>query len=246
MALPIKFAFLAGGIAGKTSLILSFKAIAYVENNINNITIEENFSANVTRKGKNVSLDITEIGGQFLFDMYNHVSWHKLNHLFESMDVIVILFSLVEGTSTPDSPYGVSELYTEYFYSGSTKPIVLVGTMSDRREERTITYCQGLAKATEIGAFKYLECSSKNMEGVTQVFKFWLHKDATKEDKIENLVASIQSFKGNKEDLDDQIISLLKEEAEIFAFTSLDFYYIFTKGLNKVAMLNMMDGIPFF
>ena len=157
MALPIKCAFLAGGIAGKTSLILSFKAIAYVENNINNITIEDNFSANVTRKGRNVSLDITEIGGHFLLDCYDHVSSQAslwLNHICESMDVIVILFSLVEGTSTSlcDS---VSELCTEYVDSGSTKPIVLVGTMSDRREERVITYSKGLAKAVEIGAFKY-------------------------------------------------------------------------------------------
>ena len=28
----------------------------------------------------------------------------------------------------------------------------------------------GLAKAAEFGDFKYLECSSKNMEGVTDVF----------------------------------------------------------------------------
>ena len=143
-----------GGAGGKTSLILSYKENAYVEL-ICQPTIENNYSANVTRKGKKFNLAITDTSG---CEAYSGM-WSSY---FESTDVVVILFSLRDSSSLS----GV----LEHVDNESTKPIVLVGTKLDLKKERAISYHQGLAKAMEIGAFKYLECSSKSMKGVTEVF----------------------------------------------------------------------------
>ena len=62
-------------------------------------------------------------------------------------------------------------------------PIVLVGTKLDLREDKDtieklrqkhqrgpITYEDGIQKAKEIGAYKYLECSALTQKGLKQVF----------------------------------------------------------------------------
>ena len=73
--------------------------------------------------------------------------------------------------------------YPEVSHHCAKVPIVLVGTKLDLREDKEtvdklrqkhkcgpITYEQGLAKAKEINAFKYLECSALTQKGLKQVF----------------------------------------------------------------------------
>lgn len=73
--------------------------------------------------------------------------------------------------------------YPEVTHHCANVPLVLVGTKLDLRDDKEtadklmqkykcgpITYEQGLAKAKEINAFKYLECSALTQKGLKQVF----------------------------------------------------------------------------
>lgn len=70
--------------------------------------------------------------------------------------------------------------YPEVMHYCPGVPVILVGTKIDLREdkevlsqlneERPITCEEGLAKAKEIRAVKYMECSSLMQKGVKQVF----------------------------------------------------------------------------
>ena len=72
--------------------------------------------------------------------------------------------------------------YPEVTHYCPQKPIILVGTKLDLREDKEtlqvlrqrqmspISYPQGLAMAKEIGAVKYVECSALTHQGLKQVF----------------------------------------------------------------------------
>jgi GTPase SAR1 family protein len=71
---------------------------------------------------------------------------------------------------------------TEIKHHAPNTPIILVGTKLDLREDpktvadlaakrmAPITYGQGLTRAKEIGAMKYLECSALTQKGLKNVF----------------------------------------------------------------------------
>jgi Ras family protein A len=62
-------------------------------------------------------------------------------------------------------------------------PIILVGCKKDLREDprtieelkktgqKPVSYEEGLTVAQKIGAYKYLECSAKKLDGVKEVFE---------------------------------------------------------------------------
>ena len=52
------------------------------------------------------------------------------------------------------------------------KPFILVGTKTDLRDEHgQVTLDEGKAKAMELGAFDYVECSAYDDIGVSEVFQ---------------------------------------------------------------------------
>lgn len=75
----------------------------------------------------------------------------------------------------------ISQWYPEVLHFCPTTPIILCGLKSDLRNKRTciellktqgltpVTQQQGKSVATKMGA-KYMECSSKEMTGVHEIF----------------------------------------------------------------------------
>ena len=89
-------------------------------------------------------------------------------------------FSIV----SPDSFENIStKWYAEVSHHCPNVPVILVGTKLDLREDRDtterlrekglapITSKQGMAKAKQINAVKYLECSALTQQGLQNVFE---------------------------------------------------------------------------
>lgn len=97
---------------------------------------------------------------------------------YRHADVFLCCFSII----SPPSFESISRKWLPEINQRSQSPIILVGTKADRREDKRtlqrlkkhnqmpITSEQAIAKQVEIGAVKYLECSSLSNTGVTEVF----------------------------------------------------------------------------
>jgi Ras-related C3 botulinum toxin substrate 1 len=98
---------------------------------------------------------------------------------YPQTDVFLLCFSII----SPSSFENVSaKWYPEVSHHCPNTPIILVGTKLDLRDDREtierlrekglapITYEQGMAKAKEVNAVKYLECSALTQKGLKNVF----------------------------------------------------------------------------
>ena len=90
--------------------------------------------------------------------------------IYQDTDVFVICFDLKNASWVHDWMNEVRQRRE------NKAPIILVGTKSDLRSKvgrrnKYVTYKQGVHLAKDIGAVKYLECSSKNNEGLEATFQ---------------------------------------------------------------------------
>jgi Ras-related C3 botulinum toxin substrate 1 len=115
---------------------------------------------------------IRDTAGQEDYDRLRPLSYPQT-------DVFLLCFSII----SPSSFENVSaKWYPEVSHHCPNTPILLVGTKLDLREDKEtierlrekglapITYEQGMAKAKEINAVKYLECSALTQKGLKNVF----------------------------------------------------------------------------
>lgn len=91
----------------------------------------------------------------------------------------------------------LGQWYPEVFHFCPTTPVILLGLKSDLRYKKTciellksqgltpVTTEQGHAVAVKMGAF-YMECSSKEMQGVDEVFETAVNIVLTAEQEIES------------------------------------------------------------
>ena len=123
--------------------------------------------------GQPINLGIWDTSGQEDYPRLRPLSYPQT-------DVFLIVFSV----SNIESFENVSDLALEIRQHCPKVPIILVGTRLEQRDDNAvierlrtkqqrspITYEEGLAKAKEIDAVTYVECSAYTGENVKTVFK---------------------------------------------------------------------------
>ena len=135
-------------------------------------TVFENYITHIEHKGKSVELALWDTAGQEEYDRLRPLSYPETDLLF-------VCFAI----DCPNSLENVlDKWYPEVLHFCPTTPIILCGLKSDLRSKRTciellktqgltpVTQQQGKAVAQKMGAM-YMECSSKEMSGVHEIFE---------------------------------------------------------------------------
>ncbi|EEY15264.1 GTP-binding protein RHO1 [Verticillium alfalfae VaMs.102] len=172
-----KLVIIGDGACGKTSLLsvftLGYFPTHYVSPPIAIPTVFENYVTDCRVDGKSVQLALWDTAGQEDYERLRPLAYSKAH-------VILIAFSV----DTPDSLDNVKHKWIEEASRLCPDvPIMLVGLKKDLREDPVaieemrkkslpfVTTAQGDSVAREVGARKYLECSSLSGEGVDDVFE---------------------------------------------------------------------------
>lgn len=161
----IKLVVVGDGAVGKTCLLTT-----YAENHFPNEyvpTVFDNFNTNVVLDGQHVNLNLWDTAGQEEYDRLRLLSYPQT-------DVVIICFNVV----TPQSLKNVSNKWIlEVREHIPNKPILLVATQKDRRDEVMpadpghITTAQGQKVADDLNLSKFIETSAlKDQEGLKVVF----------------------------------------------------------------------------
>ncbi|XP_045172480.1 ras-like GTP-binding protein RHO [Mercenaria mercenaria] len=170
-AIRKKLVIVGDGACGKTCLLMVFSKDHFPEFYVP--TVFENYVADIEVDGKQVELALWDTAGQEDYDRLRPLS-------YPDTDVILMCFSV----DSPDSLENIPEKWTpEVKHFCPNVPIILVGNKKDlkndeavrcelaKTKQEPVKYDDGRAMAERIGAFCYLECSAKNMDGVREVFE---------------------------------------------------------------------------
>ncbi|KAK0311434.1 RHO4 protein [Friedmanniomyces endolithicus] len=167
-----KFVVVGDGGCGKTCLLISYSQGYFPEKYVP--TVFENYITQVEHKqsGKGVELALWDTAGQEEYDRLRPLSYPETDLLF-------VCFAI----DCPNSLENVlDKWYPEVLHFCPTTPIILCGLKSDLRNKRNciellktqgltpVTQTQGKAVAQKMGAL-YMECSSKEMSGVHDIFE---------------------------------------------------------------------------
>ncbi|KAI1453454.1 Rho2 GTPase [Annulohypoxylon moriforme] len=166
-----KLVIIGDGACGKTSLLSVFTLGYFPTHYIP--TVFENYVTDCRVDGKSVQLALWDTAGQEDYERLRPLAYSKAH-------VLLIGFSI----ESPDSLDNVKHKWIEEATERCPGvPIILVGLKKDLRDDpvaveemrkkslKFVTERQGEQAAQEIGARKYLECSSLSGEGVDDVFE---------------------------------------------------------------------------
>ncbi|KAL9622115.1 MAG: hypothetical protein Q9160_003458 [Pyrenula sp. 1 TL-2023] len=149
-------------------------------------TVFENYITQTTHNptGKGVELALWDTAGQEEYDRLRPLSYPET-------DLLLVCFAI----DCPNSLENVMDKwYPEVLHFCPTTPLILVGLKSDLRSKRTciellktqgltpVTPEQGRSVAQRMGAL-YVECSSKEMKGVDEVFELAVHTAVSTEER---------------------------------------------------------------
>ena len=168
----IKCVVVGDGAVGKTCLLISYTTNSFPNEYIP--TVFDNYSANIMVDGCPYNLGLWDTAGQEDYDRLRPLS-------YPLTDVFMVCFSII---SPPSLENVTNKWYPEISHYSPNTPIVLVGTKLDLRDDvetierlRTkykcdvISYEQGLAKAKELTAYRYVECSALTHKNMKHVFE---------------------------------------------------------------------------
>ncbi|KAI1322094.1 ras-domain-containing protein [Xylariaceae sp. FL0255] len=171
-----KIVVVGDGGCGKTCLLISYSQGYFPEKYVP--TVFENYITYPTHQqsGKTVELALWDTAGQEEYDRLRPLSYPET-------DLIFVCFAI----DCPNSLDNVlDKWYPEVLHFCPYTPLILVGLKSDLREKRTciemlktqgltpVTTQQGMAVAKKMNA-QYMECSSKEMKGVDEIFDRAIH-----------------------------------------------------------------------
>jgi len=155
---------------GESSLLISYTTNAFPGEYLP--TVFDNYSANVMVDGQAVVISLWDTAGQEEYDRLRPLSYPQT-------DVFLVAFSIIEPYSFENVK---SKWWPEIQQHEPTVPIILCGTKSDLRNDQLIIQSlatkgmsivkpeEAQARAEEIGAVKYMECSALTQEGLKNVF----------------------------------------------------------------------------
>lgn len=160
-----KMVLLGDGACGKTSALNVFTRGFFPT--VYEPTVFENYVHDIFVDNVHMELSLWDTAGQEEFDRLRALS-------YEDTHVIMLCFSV----DSPDSFENVASKWVEEISENCPGvKMVLTALKCDLRKDEdlndnpnAITFEQGLAKAKEIGAVKYLECSAVQNRGIRETF----------------------------------------------------------------------------
>ncbi|KAB8077139.1 small GTPase superfamily [Aspergillus leporis] len=160
-----KMVLLGDGACGKTSALNVFTRGFFPT--VYEPTVFENYVHDIFVDNVHMELSLWDTAGQEEFDRLRALS-------YEDTHVIMLCFSV----DSPDSFENVASKWVDEISENCPGvKMVLTALKCDLRKDEfenpnpnAITYEQGLAKAKEIGAVKYLECSAVQNRGIMETF----------------------------------------------------------------------------
>ncbi|CAD6563986.1 MAG: Rho GTPase [Alectoria sarmentosa] len=193
-----KFVVVGDGGCGKTCLLISYSQGYFPEKYVP--TVFENYLSHTEHKpsGKTVELALWDTAGQEEYDRLRPLSYPETDLLF-------VCFAI----DCPNSLENIMDKwYPEVLHFCPTTPLMLVGLKSDLRTKRAcidllktqgltpVTQEQGQNVARQMGA-TYVECSSKEMLGVHEIFDLAVDTAVGREIQMKERKQTQQSFGGN-------------------------------------------------
>ncbi|XP_076823761.1 ras-related C3 botulinum toxin substrate 1-like [Clavelina lepadiformis] len=167
---------------GKTALCVACKSGEFLE--VTSPTVLKNRRATIVMEGTIYNLSLWDTSGCANFDSLRSA-------FYPCTKVFLVAFSVVDRTSFKNV---IAKWIPEIRHHCRNPNILLVGTKIDLRndpdileelfEERSkpLEPEEGIRLAEEIGAVRYMECSSRTKEGVCNVFceaiRIFLKQDA--------------------------------------------------------------------
>lgn len=169
----IKSVVVGDGGVGKTCLLISYTTNTFPNDYIP--TVFDNYSASVMIDGEPIKLGLWDTAGQTEYDRLRPLSYPQT-------EIFLICFSVI----SPDSYNNIKSKWIPEVLHHSPKDILilLIGTKMDLRPDlhiqdelalkgqKPVSFDQGTKLAKEIGAIKYMECSSATQDGVKEIFDF--------------------------------------------------------------------------
>lgn len=158
------------GGCGKTSLLTVYTTAEFPRTYVP--TVFETYVQDLTHHGRPVSLSLWDTAGQEEYDRLRPLSYPESN-------IILVCFAI---DCPPSLENIVDKWYPEVRHFCPTTPLLLVGLKSDLRRNRNaqeLLKAQGLTpvtfqQASEVAermSAQYIECSSKENQGVKEVFE---------------------------------------------------------------------------
>ncbi|KAJ3445269.1 hypothetical protein M0812_11139 [Anaeramoeba flamelloides] len=181
--------YLVGDIAvGKTCMVMTYRAKTFPNQYIP--STHEYTEDKLVYDEKTILLELWDSCSDKYFNRHRPL-WYP------QTDVFLICFSLIDHSSLKNADTFWLKEIKEY---EPDTPFFLIGTKQDLRDDETtlqklhekgespITYEQGMQAANEMGADRYLECSSLKQNNLKQVFheaiRFIVDPDKTAKSKV--------------------------------------------------------------